>query len=1209
MNSELHALIIWEKSRGKTDEILDDLRANFNLLQVYDIKWDSEHFSQNLTRFYGTNLPSGSFKEVHTGTGPFLFIVLKDLEPKYDFRETTKGKKSVNVNIFDAKQKYRSWIPESYPIHASDTQKETEHDLTLLLGKNLEDFEKHSSDNWDEKIISINSNLIGSDGWDDLDQIFYVLNATTNYVVLRNYEELVETKNIPIDDIDLFSESIEDLEFIINPKKIKGKEKFYYHAKVGSDEIIFDFQHVSDNHYDKQWSKDILSRRIFYKNKFYVPNDEDHFYSLLYHALYHKNHISDNYQKKFFELSAKLHISEVTSNFFFDEQNSKNLLFIFMKKMNYSLPHEKFLEKSTNIFDTVKSILENVRKNPNYEDFFKNDELSYLLINSFKNRKNEKQRQTIIFHDKLTPKIAISYHLHNSKIIEDEFELQQSMYEKYGNTMIPEPLEIITIQNKKILIRKAIPGSDCELILSRNPSNHYIENIVKKIINFHNQLNSKLENSTFEKFENEINMLSTNFISTYQPDHDETQIIENCIDFILNNFKNKPIFERFSNGDFILRNLILHDDTIHLIDFEHGEKTHLYFLEWFRFFKFQASIPTNYFYKIIEKISNDNTILMSAKDFSDFYTNDKNDVSFRLLFEIKNYLLQCSVQSQNNKEQLDNEMKNFLYTITNRLNETHQTIDSEIMSLHTLESKFLYRKSDNFSSFEQKQWKNELVNKVTIIAEKDMNIAEKDMTIGEKDMTIAEKDMTIGEKDMTIGEKDNLILSKNKEYEVMQKSIELYQKQIMDIHQSFVFRILRKYDSTIGKLIPFRPKKYLKSTHEPIPLKEQELSTASALSSELIKKDIICLPIIPWDFRYQRPQHLLSKFAENGHRVFYFDVILKPLTTSYEIKEIKKNIFQINISSKNFFDIYKDKFDESTIAILLENFKSLQTNLKLDPIIFIQFPTWSSLAMALKKKYGWKIIFDCLDDFHGFSNIFNKQKEENDLIANSNLVLASADILFKKVSELSENVLLLHNAGEFSHFNQPKTIQVLSDLEKPIVGYFGAIAEWFDVELVEYLAKNRQNLDFVFIGNTYGSDIRKLNTMDNVHFLGEKNYSELPNYLHKFNACLIPFKITDLIKSTHPVKIYEYFSAGKPVISTSIPELTSMKKLCYIGTDQKDFLEKLDLALEENDPRLIQNRIDFASSNDWTYRFNSFYSKLLSMPEFDIEHHTYNKKS
>jgi len=133
--------------------------------------------------------------------------------------------------------------------------------------------------------------------------------------------------------------------------------------------------------------------------------------------------------------------------------------------------------------------------------------------------------------------------------------------------------------------------------------------------------------------------------------------------------------------------------------------------------------------------------------------------------------------------------------------------------------------------------------------------------------------------------------------------------------------------------------------------------------------------------------------------------------------------------------------------------------------------------------------------------------------------------------------------------------------------------------------------------------------LENVHFLGEKNYSELPNYLHKFNACLIPFKITNLIKSTHPVKIYEYFSAGKPVISTPIPEITSMKKLYYIGTDQKDFLEKLDVALEENDPQLLQQRIEFASSNDWTHRFNSLYSKLSSMPEFDIEHHSRTKKS
>jgi len=122
-------------------------------------------------------------------------------------------------------------------------------------------------------------------------------------------------------------------------------------------------------------------------------------------------------------------------------------------------------------------------------------------------------------------------------------------------------------------------------------------------------------------------------------------------------------------------------------------------------------------------------------------------------------------------------------------------------------------------------------------------------------------------------------------------------------------------------------------------------------------------------------------------------------------------------------------------------------------------------------------------------------------------------------------------------------------------------------------------------------------------FLGERPYSELPKYLYDFNVCLIPFKNTQLIHATHPVKIYEYLAAGKPVVTTNLDELKPIADLCYIAKDKEDFLEKLDIALKENDNEHVQKRIKFASKNTWQDRFEILYSKLEKIPSINLKHH------
>jgi GT2 family glycosyltransferase len=132
----------------------------------------------------------------------------------------------------------------------------------------------------------------------------------------------------------------------------------------------------------------------------------------------------------------------------------------------------------------------------------------------------------------------------------------------------------------------------------------------------------------------------------------------------------------------------------------------------------------------------------------------------------------------------------------------------------------------------------------------------------------------------------------------------------------------------------------------------------------------------------------------------------------------------------------------------------------------------------------------------------------------------------------------------------------------------------------------------------------------NIHLLGEKPYIDLPHYLALFNVCLIPFKLTKLIQATNPVKIYEYFSSGKPVVSTSIPELLPYKKMIYMADDARGFSRAVKKALREKSTSLISDRQHIAKRNTWQHRALSLNQNLLALyPKVSVVILVYNNVS
>jgi len=232
-------------------------------------------------------------------------------------------------------------------------------------------------------------------------------------------------------------------------------------------------------------------------------------------------------------------------------------------------------------------------------------------------------------------------------------------------------------------------------------------------------------------------------------------------------------------------------------------------------------------------------------------------------------------------------------------------------------------------------------------------------------------------------------------------------------------------------------------------------------------------------------------------------------------------------------------------------------------------------------------VFDCMDDHAGFcTNTSDALKMEQKLIEEADLVVASSLLLEDRCHILNPRTIQIKNGTEFEHFAEPKRNGLLDAYaDRPIVGYYGAISDWFDMELVAHCARAKPEWNFVLIGSTMGANLAPVQGLSNVHLLGEKPYAELPGYFAYFDVCTIPFKLMPLTLATNPVKFYEYLSAGKPVVSIELPELAPYADDCYLAHNGKEFVAQLEKAMaQKDDQEKIARRIALAKENSWDAR-------------------------
>lgn len=366
-----------------------------------------------------------------------------------------------------------------------------------------------------------------------------------------------------------------------------------------------------------------------------------------------------------------------------------------------------------------------------------------------------------------------------------------------------------------------------------------------------------------------------------------------------------------------------------------------------------------------------------------------------------------------------------------------------------------------------------------------------------------------------------------------------------------------------------------------------ELSKGGSTNNPVLEKksdyDLICFCHLRWDFVYQRPQHLISRFAKVYPRVFFVEEPMHDSVKAYlEVSPREGNLSVViphmeqGLSEEASRETQKRLLDEFFVEYRIEKYK---------------FWYYTPMALTFSDHYEPDmVIYDCMDELCSFKFAPQTLKNmEAKLLQRSDIVFTGGHTLYQAKKDKHENIHPFPSSIDRAHFalarqQQPEP-KDQKNIPHPRLGFYGVIDERFDIDLIAGMAKERPDWHFVMLGPIVKIDPASLPKMNNVHFLGSKGYNELPTYVSGWDIALIPFLINDSTKYISPTKTPEYLAAGKPVISTPITDVVDpygKNNLVSIASTVDEFVKAADYELKNGTKDIWLSQVDeFLLDNSW----------------------------
>ena len=377
------------------------------------------------------------------------------------------------------------------------------------------------------------------------------------------------------------------------------------------------------------------------------------------------------------------------------------------------------------------------------------------------------------------------------------------------------------------------------------------------------------------------------------------------------------------------------------------------------------------------------------------------------------------------------------------------------------------------------------------------------------------------------------------------------------------------------------------------------------------QRDWIVFGIIGWDFRIQRPQHLARELARAGETVFYIEpnFVADP-QPGIQVRQLDPDLplFSVQLHLKGAPQIYFAHANADQEAQLTQSMGLLWARWGIHAsTAVVQHPYWAPLALALPNTLQ---VYDCMDHHEGFGGMPQDLVAlEHDYMDHADAVVVTSQWLHDWAEQRGRQSTIVRNGCDYAHFHTPVAQPYAAVGGQRVIGYFGAIAQWFDVELIAQLARRFSDCEIVLVGDDTVQAGKALAHLPNVRMVGEVPYRELPHYLHGFDVCLLPFQRIPLTLATNPVKVYEYLCAGSEVVCTDLPEIAQFGDLVHKAGTHQEFLDAVGRALDA--PASAARRAErqaFALSQTWAARARQLRECVaaLSLPSISVVVLTYN---
>jgi glycosyltransferase involved in cell wall biosynthesis len=373
--------------------------------------------------------------------------------------------------------------------------------------------------------------------------------------------------------------------------------------------------------------------------------------------------------------------------------------------------------------------------------------------------------------------------------------------------------------------------------------------------------------------------------------------------------------------------------------------------------------------------------------------------------------------------------------------------------------------------------------------------------------------------------------------------------------------------------------------------------------------DIICLSSDHWDAPlWTNKQHIMSRLAKAGHRVLYVDPPMGMATLWRErgvrpysekrwlhwTQQPMPNLWVHSVLGFPFSQLSAiDRFVNPRLRLVA--LKRVMKRLRFSPpVLWIYHPNNIFFVGDLGEKL---VVYDCVDKIAALMGDSWQQqitkKNEQRLLEVADLVFTTSQSLYEACKKVNPNTYLAENVADYDHFSKAQEAGPIpadiATIRRPIVGFIGNILERkVDLQFLVEVARSHPEWSLVLIGPVYEAEMeRKLSDMPNIHLLGYKEYETLPDYLRAFDVCVIPYRTdNEYICNVFPMKFFEFLSTGKPVVTTNTPSLAAYAQVARIATDANDFIRHVAEALDENDPALVEKRLESARQNTWEMRIN-----------------------